>query len=114
MEAIAGNASKAKTAGHYDKVWKDDCMLCFRSPLSPGGLYVNLATFEGFCRHHVGLDQARSGGVLYLHIKQTKVRPALLLSLAGGRCVLGGELGRPPSPAPPRLCPLAGAHRGGR
>lgn len=73
LEAARSHASEAKQAKHFDKVFKDECMMCFRSPLSPGGLYVDLNSFQGFCRHHVDLDHERSGNVLYLHIKQTKV-----------------------------------------
>lgn len=73
MEYACSQASQAKVAKHFDKVWKDECMMCFRSPFSPGGLYVNLNSFQGFCRHHVDLDHQRSGNNLYLHIKQTKV-----------------------------------------
>jgi hypothetical protein len=35
-----------KAPGHYDKVFKDECMFSFDTPESPGGLYVNLATFQ--------------------------------------------------------------------
>jgi hypothetical protein len=31
---------------HADKVYKDECMFCFDTPLSAGGLYLNLATFQ--------------------------------------------------------------------
>jgi ubiquitin carboxyl-terminal hydrolase 5/13 len=73
LEVARAHASEAKQAKHFDKVFKDECMMCFRSPFSPDGLYVNLNTFQGFCRHHMDLDHERSGNVLYLHIKQTKV-----------------------------------------
>ncbi|KAG7673554.1 hypothetical protein KSW81_006756 [Nannochloris sp. 'desiccata'] len=73
LEAARSHAGEAKQAKKFDKVFKDECMVCFRSPFSPDGLYVNLNTFQGFCRHHVDLDHERSGNVLYLNIKQTKV-----------------------------------------
>ena len=73
LEAARSHASQAKVAKHFDKVYKDECMLCFRSPFSPWGLYVNLNSFQSFCRHHVDLDHQRAGINLYLHIKQTKV-----------------------------------------
>ena len=79
LQVACSHASEAKQAKHFDKVFKDECMLCFRSPLSPGGLYVNLNTFQGFCRHHVDLDHECSGNVLYLNIKQTKVSVSLHL-----------------------------------
>ena len=35
-----------KAPGHYDKVYKEECMYSFDTPFSPGGLYVNLKTFQ--------------------------------------------------------------------
>lgn len=67
------NAARAKVAGHADRVWKDECMFCFCTPRSTGGLYVNLSTFQGFCQQHLSLDHQRTGGVLYLHQQSSKV-----------------------------------------
>ncbi|KXZ42745.1 hypothetical protein GPECTOR_121g446 [Gonium pectorale] len=58
---------------YHDKVYKDECMFSYDSPESPGGLYVNLATFQGFGEEYVGLDVQRSGGGLYLHLKHKRV-----------------------------------------
>ena len=35
-----------KPPGHYDKVYKEECMFSFETPESPGGLYVNLRTYQ--------------------------------------------------------------------
>jgi ubiquitin carboxyl-terminal hydrolase 5/13 len=35
-----------KAPGHYDKVYKNECMYTFDTPESPGGLYVNLKTWQ--------------------------------------------------------------------
>ncbi|GLI59780.1 hypothetical protein VaNZ11_001743 [Volvox africanus] len=56
-----------------DKVYKDECMFTYDSPESPGGLYVNLTTFQGFGQEMVELDQRRTGGVLYLHLRHKRV-----------------------------------------
>ena len=48
LEAARAHAGEAKQAKHFDKVFKDECMMCFRSPFSPDGLYVNLNSFQGF------------------------------------------------------------------
>lgn len=42
------------------------------SPYSPGGLYVNLATFHGFGAEHVSHDLRRNGGRLYVHLQYTE------------------------------------------
>ena len=35
-----------KTPGHFDKVYKEECQFCFDTPESPGGLFINLKTFQ--------------------------------------------------------------------
>ena len=74
LDVARTNAHRVKVATHYDKVWKDECMLCYCTPRSPGGLYINLGTFQAFCPDHVQMDQERTGQVLYLHAKSNKVR----------------------------------------
>lgn len=35
-----------KAPGFGDRVYKDECMFTFDTPESPGGLYINLHTFQ--------------------------------------------------------------------
>ena len=35
-----------KAPGHHDKVYKDECMFSFDTPESPGGLFINLRTWQ--------------------------------------------------------------------
>ena len=35
-----------RAPGHFDRVYKEECLFSFDTPLSPGGLYVNLATWQ--------------------------------------------------------------------
>ena len=35
-----------KPPGHFDKVYKEECQFCFDTPESPGGLFINLKTFQ--------------------------------------------------------------------
>ena len=35
-----------KAPGHYDKVYKEECMFSFDTPESPGGLFINLRTYQ--------------------------------------------------------------------
>ena len=60
----------------HDRVFKSECQFSFDSPESPGGLYVNLLTFQAFGEAFVQLDRARTGGVLYLHLRETRVPAA--------------------------------------
>ncbi|KIY96955.1 ubiquitin carboxyl-terminal hydrolase 5/13 [Monoraphidium neglectum] len=55
-----------KAPGHFDKVYKDECMYSFDTPFSPGGLY-------GFGADYVALDHEKTGNTLYLHESWTKV-----------------------------------------
>lgn len=49
-----------KAPGHYDKVYKEECMYSFDTPFSPGGLYVNLRTFQVGMLHCPPLLRCRS------------------------------------------------------
>jgi hypothetical protein len=70
--AMRAKAPRAPTA--YDKVYKEECCFSFDTPLSSGGLFVNLATWQAYGADYVRLDHERSGSRLYLHEKWTKVR----------------------------------------
>ena len=58
---------------HNDRVYKDECMFSFDTALSPGGLSLNLSTWQSFGRQFVELDQQRTNNKLYLHEKAKKV-----------------------------------------
>lgn len=57
----------------YDKVYKDECMFSFDTPLSEGGLFLNLSTFQSFGSDYVELDFERQSFPLYLHETQKRV-----------------------------------------
>ncbi|KAG5191063.1 hypothetical protein JKP88DRAFT_347491 [Tribonema minus] len=50
----------------HDKVYKDEDMFSFDTPLSAGGLYVNLKTWQGFGAESIALDKAGADGAVYL------------------------------------------------
>ncbi|XP_054724568.1 ubiquitin carboxyl-terminal hydrolase 5-like [Uloborus diversus] len=56
-----------------DKIYKDECVLCFDTPESELGLYVCMNTFLGFCRKHVDLYFARTSNSIFLHLKRYKI-----------------------------------------
>ena len=71
---LAGCLSKVKVPQHYDRVFKDECMFSFDTPLSEGGLYLNLNTHQSFGKEYVDMvHQSRTEFPLYLHIKWTRV-----------------------------------------
>lgn len=55
------------------RVYKDECMFSYDSPLSPEGLYISLSSWQAFGKNFVKLDNQRTGNLLYLHIKSFKV-----------------------------------------
>ncbi|KHN73214.1 Ubiquitin carboxyl-terminal hydrolase 5 [Toxocara canis] len=58
------------------KIFKDECMQCFNTPLHPGGLFVCMKTFAGLCPKHVAEHCERTGQRALLHIQQTKLELA--------------------------------------
>ncbi|KAL4439029.1 hypothetical protein ABPG77_006966 [Micractinium sp. CCAP 211/92] len=73
LDQVRAHMRNVKTPSHYDRVYKDECMFCFATAESPGGLYINLTTHQAFDEEHVALDQERSGAALYLHQQARRV-----------------------------------------
>jgi ubiquitin carboxyl-terminal hydrolase 5/13 len=46
LDRVRKGMQGLKPPGHYDKVYKEECMFSFESPESPGGLYINLKTYQ--------------------------------------------------------------------
>jgi len=67
------NAVGLRKPSEYEKVFNDECVYSFATPLSKHGLFVNLTTFQGFAKEFVEADSKRSGNVVYLNIKHEKV-----------------------------------------
>lgn len=66
LQAIQECSSSARVPSHTDQVFKDECMFSFDTPLSAGGLYINLNTWQAFGQEYVALDHNRTGNRLYL------------------------------------------------
>lgn len=73
LEQVRAGMRGLTPASAYDKVYNDECVLSFDTPLSPGGLYVSLRSFLGFGAQHVQADSLRTGNSLYVHIHVTRV-----------------------------------------
>ncbi|KAI1713908.1 ubiquitin carboxyl-terminal hydrolase domain-containing protein [Ditylenchus destructor] len=55
IENIVQSEGPALTAPQENqKVYKDECVYCYRTPFFPGGLYVCLKKFVALCPHHIG------------------------------------------------------------
>ncbi|KAL3084714.1 hypothetical protein niasHT_031599 [Heterodera trifolii] len=51
-------------------VFKDECLYCFHTSFSPGGLFVSLHTFAGVCVRHIKLLAEKTSSSLFLNIQQ--------------------------------------------
>ncbi|WIA18510.1 hypothetical protein OEZ85_009963 [Tetradesmus obliquus] len=73
LDKVRAGMRGLQAPGHFDKVYKNECMYSFDTPESPGGLYVNLKTWQGFGEDYVELDQRKTGSTLYLHLLWKRV-----------------------------------------
>jgi ubiquitin carboxyl-terminal hydrolase 5/13 len=49
LDAVRAGMRGLQPPKHFDKVYKDECMYSFDNPESPGGLFVNLKTYQVIC-----------------------------------------------------------------
>ncbi|RHY93041.1 hypothetical protein DYB37_001323 [Aphanomyces astaci] len=61
------NFGNVKVAKDSSAVYKEECVLSFDTPFTPGGLYTNLSTFESFGDLHLADDIAQTKQQVYLH-----------------------------------------------
>lgn len=76
LEAVrqAMRACAPRAPQRADRVYKDECSFSFATPLSPGGLYINLHSWQSYGADYVQLDHQRTGNRLYLFHKQARAR----------------------------------------
>uniref|UniRef100_A0A183CAR3 Ubiquitin carboxyl-terminal hydrolase n=1 Tax=Globodera pallida TaxID=36090 RepID=A0A183CAR3_GLOPA len=51
-------------------VFKDECLYCFDTPFSTGGLFVSLHTFVGVCGQHIKLVADKTSSRIFLNIQK--------------------------------------------
>ncbi|CAG9463821.1 unnamed protein product [Pedinophyceae sp. YPF-701] len=73
MALLRSHMEGIRAPGAYDRVYKDECMYSFATPESPGGLFINLSTWEGVSRDFLALDLQKSQFPLYVHEVHTRV-----------------------------------------
>ena len=76
---------KEVNEGAVFPVYKSECMYSFDGPLCDTGVYLNLQTFRAYGHDYVGLDRAKTGCTVYLHIKHTMVEKAPAEDEEGGK-----------------------------
>uniref|UniRef100_M4BEC3 Ubiquitin carboxyl-terminal hydrolase n=1 Tax=Hyaloperonospora arabidopsidis (strain Emoy2) TaxID=559515 RepID=M4BEC3_HYAAE len=71
LQTVASHCSVPRAS---DRVYRDECVFSFDSPLSPSGLYTNLHSFLSYGASSLAFD--RSGSTVYLHQHhQRKIKP---------------------------------------
>ncbi|KAF5837690.1 hypothetical protein DUNSADRAFT_4055 [Dunaliella salina] len=73
LKVVRGALGGVKVAAPHDRVLKNECCFSFDTAESPGGIYINLRTFQAFGEEFVALDQQRTKNSLYLHEKAHRV-----------------------------------------
>jgi ubiquitin carboxyl-terminal hydrolase 5/13 len=62
-----------KVPTSFDKVYKQQCVYSFDSPLSDSGLFVNLKSWQAVGEPFLKIDQQKTNCGLYVHFKHAKV-----------------------------------------
>ncbi|XP_078616117.1 ubiquitin carboxyl-terminal hydrolase 5-like isoform X1 [Branchiostoma floridae x Branchiostoma japonicum] len=96
LETLYGYLPCVKVPRGGEKIYKDECIYCYDTPESEGGLFVCLKSYMGLCHLHVQKFYEKfPENPIYLHLKRTKLE----ISGAAG----GGEAEDPPAKKPTRL-----------
>lgn len=62
LDAVRAGMRGLRPPSHHDKVYKDECMYSFDSPESPGGLFVNLRSYQVRCACAAGASPGSCSG----------------------------------------------------
>ncbi|KAF5292902.1 hypothetical protein FQR65_LT11154 [Abscondita terminalis] len=72
MDLLGVNLNNIKIPRAQDKVYKDECILCFDNPECETGLYVSLTSFLGLGREHVERYYEKTGHSVFLHMRRLR------------------------------------------
>ncbi|XP_054160673.1 ubiquitin carboxyl-terminal hydrolase 5-like [Oppia nitens] len=70
MDSLKQYMHNIRIPVNTDKIYKDECVFSFDTPLSSDGLYVCLNTFLGFGRDFVELHHKKTGNAVFFHTKR--------------------------------------------
>eukprot|EP00850_Spirogloea_muscicola_P004468 SM000019S05012 [mRNA] locus=s19:437352:442456:- [translate_table: standard] len=76
LEALRQQLPHVNLPDAMSRVFKEECCISFDTPRSPGGLFVDLASFLAFGRDFVAWNVDKTGHRVYLCIRQTARPPA--------------------------------------
>ncbi|EDW17518.1 ubiquitin carboxyl-terminal hydrolase 5 [Drosophila mojavensis] len=72
MEELRKHLSKVNVPCGNPPIYKDECVFSYDNPETPTGLYVCLQSFLGFGEAYVNEYAAKTGNVVFLHIKRER------------------------------------------
>ncbi|XP_034242977.1 ubiquitin carboxyl-terminal hydrolase 5 [Thrips palmi] len=73
LSLLAVHMDSARVPSRSDKVYKEECIFSFDSPVTPTGLYVCLQSFLGFGKDFVLPYSQQTGRHLFLHLQREKI-----------------------------------------
>ncbi|CAI2296798.1 unnamed protein product [Caenorhabditis sp. 36 PRJEB53466] len=71
LRDVVAPGSFTQPADHQ-KVFKDECAYCFKTPFWAGGLFVSLKSYHSFCREHAEYYANLTGDKLFVQMESTK------------------------------------------
>ncbi|CAI2296626.1 unnamed protein product [Caenorhabditis sp. 36 PRJEB53466] len=71
LRDVIASGSFTQPADHQ-KVFKDECAYCFKTPFWAGGLFVSLKSYHSFCREHAEYYANLTGDKLFVQMESTK------------------------------------------
>lgn len=72
MDLLRSNLSRVRIPEPTNRVYKQECCLSFDTPMSEGGLFIDMFTFLAFGKDYVGWNFEKTGNSVYLHLKKTR------------------------------------------
>ncbi|KEH38822.1 ubiquitin carboxyl-terminal hydrolase 14 isoform X2 [Medicago truncatula] len=72
MDLLRSNLSRVRIPEPTNRVYKQECCLSFDTPMSEGGLFIDMFNFLAFGKDYVGWNFEKTGNPVYLHVKKTK------------------------------------------
>ncbi|PIA31158.1 hypothetical protein AQUCO_05200036v1 [Aquilegia coerulea] len=72
MEFLRSNLSKVRIPEPTNRIYKQECCICFDTPKSECGLFIDMNSFLAFGKDCVVWNYEKTGNSVYLHIQQIK------------------------------------------
>ena len=74
------NATSCRPPKATDRVYKEECVQCFKTWEDPEGIFVCLSCYNGGCFHHAQMHSKKRGHTIALNIKRM-LKPQTVMDL---------------------------------